>query len=240
MAIAKFFIDQASVTIGDEVILSEQESHHAIKVRRMKQGDKVMLLNGVGGKLLGTIQQCNHKALGIRIESSTQSEPAQPVVDIAVALPKGDRQKTMLDMLAQLGVATITPLLCEFSVSKYSEKVVQRWERTLLEACKQSENPFLPQLCKAQTVQVFIEENANDKSIDNHFIYYADIKGKIASLLDNKDKHERVSILVGPEGGYSNSELSMLESKGISTLKLSNHILRIETAAVAAAAAFIR
>ena len=233
MALAKFFINQATLTIGDDVVLSEQESHHAIKVRRMKQGDEVMLLNGMGAKILGILQQPNHKASIITVKSVTQAQAPKYYINIAVALPKGDRQKQMLDMLAQLGVASITPLLCDHSVSQYSEKVAQRWKRTLLEACKQSENPFLPKIYAAQSPFDFIEKRTSD-----NLIYYADMNGDSIPTIDIQDDIKYISILIGPEGGYSDSELSMLEKKHISKLKLSRYILRVETAAIAAAAAF--
>lgn len=239
MALAKFFIDQSDISAGDSITLSPQESHHAFKVRRMKQGDELMLLNGIGAKVTGVIHQCDRNALVVHVSSVTQIQEPLRRVEIAVALPKGDRQKQMLDMLAQLGVASITPLLCEFSVSQYSEKIVQRWQRTLLEACKQSENPFLPEIHEAQTPLSFVDAHFANAVSSDDLIYYADIDGITPSALVFKDEPQRVSIMIGPEGGYSNSELSALQKKGIPRLKLSHYILRIEAAAVAAAAAFI-
>lgn len=239
MALAKFFIDQTDVVVGDSVTLSPQESHHAVKVRRMKLGDKVVLLNGLGAKFSGFIHKCDRNALVIRVESVTSTEPQQRKVNIAVALPKGDRQKQMLEMLAQLGVTSITPLICDNSVSKYSEKVAERWSRTLLEACKQSENPFLPQLNTAVRPLEYVERNLDELAERDGLICYADINGDLATTLALNDSLERISVLIGPEGGYSNSELSMLEKKGISSVRLSSYILRIETAAVVAAAAFV-
>lgn len=239
MALAKFFIDKVDVVAGESVTLSPQESHHAVKVRRLKQGDAVMLLNGMGVKLSGFIHQCDRHALVVNVESVIKSEAPLRSVNIAVALPKGDRQKQMLDMFAQLGVASITPLVCDYSVSQYSEKVEQRWNRTLLEACKQSENPFLPQINAAVTPLEYVERNFNELAERDSLICYADINGDLATTLVMNVNLERVSILIGPEGGYSKSELSMLEKKGVSRVRLSNYILRTETAAVAAAAAFI-
>ena len=238
MALAKFFIEQAAFNVGDDVTLSDKESHHAIKVRRMKQGDEVMLLNGVGTKIIGTLQNYDHKALIVHIESVTQAQTPKCQINIAVALPKGDRQKYMLDMLTQLGVASITPLLCDYSVSQYSEKIAQRWKRTLLEACKQSENPFLPEIYAAQSPLGFIEKSMSNAQTNDNSIYYADRKGDLVSTLSINDEAKCISILIGPEGGYSDSELSMLEKKSISKLRLSRYILRVETAAIAAAAAF--
>lgn len=239
MSLAKFFVEQQKITVGDCLVLSSQESYHAVKVRRLKQGDKLLLLNGSGTMAFAFIEQCDSSGLVTCVESVKQIEASKRVIRIAVALPKGDRQKQMLEMLAQLGVTSIVPLLCEFSVSQYSEKVMQRWRRALLEACKQSENPFLPQLFDAQTVLSFVDTERELSKTAQHLVFYADINGVLPSSLKLDETNQHISIAIGPEGGFSKDEVSILEKNGITKLKLSNHILRIETAAAVAAAAFV-
>lgn len=238
MAIAKFFIE-SSVELENNVLLtlSEQESHHAAKVRRLHLNDAVMLLNGQGVKAQALIETINKKQVQVRVQSIEYLPAPRKKITVAVAIPKGDRQKYLFDMLTQLGVARITPLLCDFSVSAYSTKLMPKWQRIITEACKQSENPFLPLLGEPLSPQEYVLMHQSEKkSATQSQLFFADGQGESMShyALSND-----VHVMIGPEGGFSPAEVSYFEQQQVKKICLGEHILRIETAAVAAAASFI-
>lgn len=244
MAIAKFFIEP-SVELESNLLLalSEQESHHAAKVRRLQVNDSVMLLNGQGLKAQALIETISKKQVQVRVQHICHVPTPSHKIAVAVAIPKGDRQKYLLDMLTQLGVARITPLLCEFSASAYSNKLMQKWQRIVIEACKQSENPFVPKLGEPLSPQEYVVmQQSQLTSVTQQApatasqLFFADAQGQSMSQYTLSNN---VHVMIGPEGGFSPTEMNYLEQQQVEKICLAEHILRIETAAVAAVANFM-
>ncbi len=230
MATPKFFHDQALLS-GELVVLSEGESHHAVSVRRLHEGDSVILINGKGVKANAVIDVIRKRQVSVRINEVEIVASPDFEITIAAAVPKGDRSKTMLDMLTQLGVKAFIPLQCEFSVSKINDKHMDKWQRGIIEACKQSENPFIPELRSLMTPQQAVESVTQSDMLT----YYADQEGVSVPQI----AHSNALIMIGPEGGFSANEMQYFQNKGVTAVKLGSHILRTETAAISAAAVFV-
>jgi len=196
----------------------------------------VNVLNGLGVSASGTILVINKRAVEIKLDSYHFSEKKVPALTIATAIPKGDRQKVMVDMLTQLGVSEIIPLECEHSVTRYSDNLRQKWLRSAIESCKQSQNPWLPKITKAYNIQQLIEKN-------DYYIVYADASGQSMTSVRSavaKSDVSNLMVIIGPEGGLSKSELTFLNSQYIQPISLANNILRTETAAITAMSKFVQ
>lgn len=211
------------------VDLNPTEALHAVKARRLKAGQAVRLFDGQGLVGLGKLSHVDRRSATVTIESFTRAGPRLRRLSIAVAIPKGDRQKVMLDMLTQLGVVEIIPLSCEHSVSKASVNTLEKWHRVVIEAAKQSQNPVLPIIRKETTIDGLLNETIIP-------VLFANADGQ--PLLRDKERHSELLILIGPEGGFSENELEGFSNRGISAIALGGHILRTEAAAIAAAAQF--
>ena len=153
---------------------------------------------------------------------------------LMAALPKGDRQTVMLDMVTQIGMTDFTPLLCERSVAKPSMRSATRWHKTCLEACKQSRQPWVPRLHKPK----LLVEMLNTGSEVNRVVWLADPRGGYPIAVQ-KLKADELILLVGPEGGFSPSEWELLSDADIVPITLAEGVLRTETAAVAMVSAAI-
>ena len=223
-----------SLTVDDEQVhLLAAEASHAIKSRRLQIGQNIRLINGQGLVADAVISQMDRRNVIVTIVNVEQSLVAPLQLHIAVAIPKGDRQKVMIDMLSQLGVNTITPLICEHSVTRFSDNLAEKWQRVAIEACKQSQNPWLPTLNMPQTLEQIIEKN-------NQLLAYTDVDGdNIAAVCGSEFVFfAAMTVVIGPEGGFSPSELSYLRSQQLNAICLSGSILRTETAAVSVASQF--
>lgn len=213
----------------EEVALSGSEARHATGARRLEVGSRVCLFNGNGLVAVARIRSLGNRGRNpvLLLEEVAQQSPPQVAWHLASALPKGDRQGVMLDMLTQLGISSFTPLHCEHSAVKASEKSLSRFRRIVIESCKQSRRAFLPEI---RPVVAPLELAKNSKAT----IWFAHPGGDTpAQLLRTTGKPESLTIMIGPEGGFSETEVQLMQDQGASMVSLGEAILRIETAAVA-------
>ncbi len=231
MAIPKFFHNTDRFVEGESVLLSDEETRHAALSRRLQVNDAVILLDGIGNKAIGKFTELNKRVAKITIEQIEHAQMSETDIVVASALPKGDRQKFMLDMLTQLGVTTFIPLNCEFSATKASEKNVQKWHRIVVEACKQSGNPYLMNIQSPKAISELI----HSQFWSGRSVFLADQHAK----KQNQHGQQKILVVIGPEGGFSDQESTQLRHAGAKGLNLGAHILRTETAAVSAAAKFV-
>ena len=139
-------------------------------------------------------------------------------VHLAAALPKGDRQTVMLDMVTQIGMTDFTPLLCERSVAKFSIRSAARWQKTCLEACKQSQRLWVPRLHQPK----LLAEMFNTDGGAGRVVWLADPRGGYPAAVQ-KLKADELILLVGPEGGFSPSEWKLLSDTDIEPVTLAKN-----------------
>ena len=224
MALATFY--HPTLELNDTTVeLSAAESSHAIKSRRLSVGSSIQLINGRGILAHASISETTKRTVTVLIESLEECD-LNYSLRVATAIPKGDRQKTMVDMLSQLGVTDIIPLRCERSVSYFKPNMLEKWQRYAIEACKQSQNPWLPRILP----EASIEEVLMDKKST---VIYADSEGQSVLTL-NKSLRDNVTALIGPEGGFTELEMNLLEESCL-PVSFGAHILRTELASVIAA-----
>lgn len=228
MAIASFYHAQLNSS-ESSIELSAEEGAHAVKARRLRVESEVRLFNGEGLVGDAIITAVERNKVSVNVLSLRQCAKPKTTFSIAMALPKGDRQKVMLDMLTQLGVSEIIPLRCERSVTQFSSKMADKWRRVMIGACKQSQNPWLPKLSDEVNFLELLHDSARQ-------LVYADVNGEKSERVFREGPNP--TILIGPEGGFSNIEFNALSEMGVLKLALGGHILRTEAAAVSAAAQF--
>ena len=216
--------------VGSRYELSASESAHALQSRRLTVGSQIQLIDGVGSLVEATIVETGRRVVSVQLDSISELSRAKSLIHCFIAMPKGDRQKVMVDMLTQLGVFEIIPLLCERSVSKFSDSACKKWQRVAVEACKQSQNPWVPKIAS----QIPLLELLGSRKTG---LVLADSEG--ASPDEVLSSFSSITLLIGPEGGFSKHEFSQINQIEIPSLRVSSHILRTETAAVAAVSALL-
>jgi 16S rRNA (uracil1498-N3)-methyltransferase len=213
--------------------LTGDEARHASGARRLRPGDRVTLFDGRGLTASAELAEVRDRGLSVEFqvrEHHRQPAPA-PALHLACALPKGDRLGTLLDMGTQLGMSSFTPLRCEHSVVRPGDGASDRWRRIVLEACKQSRRAWLPEILPAAgPAEVARAAVARGAPV---WIAHPDGPPPAAAIAAGDNQW----FLIGPEGGFSKSEVTGAEAAGARRIGLGDGILRIETAAIALLAA---
>jgi 16S rRNA (uracil1498-N3)-methyltransferase len=210
---------------GSAVALDPREAKHALGARRLGAGDEVVLFDGRGGLAKAAIEAGRSRAgLAARVlELSHAAAPAR-AIHLAAALPKGDRSAVMLSMATQLGMKTFTPLRCARSEVEPGPGSAERWQRIMIEACKQSRRPFLPRLHRAEEPLHVLQRS------DTVALFAHPGGASIVEALAEREAPD-VTLLVGPEGGFTQEEVRSLTDAVAVQVDLGPGILRIETAA---------
>lgn len=216
--------------------LPEQEAHHATGSRRLSVGDALIAFDGRGNEAAGEIVSVSRRTVQVRVGDIITRPRPRPALTLAVALPKGPRQDELIEKCTELGTAVVQPLLTERSVSQASDHKREKWQRTGIEAVKQSGQCWLPEFAvPAKLDQVLSRRGEHDLML----AALLPKDGKpvpVTACLERLAAAKSVLALVGPEGGWSPAEAEALMGAGAIPVSLGPNVLRIETAAIAMAA----
>lgn len=244
MSVPRFYIEP--LTPGN-VSLPSAEALHAMGSKRLSVGDSVMLFDGQGHEATGSIVACSRRSVDVSLGEITHSPRPIPELTLAVAPPKGPRQDMLIEKCTELGVAGISPLLCQRSVASVSQHRLDKWRRTAIEAAKQSGQCWLPVFQKPRSLEQILGDASGFDQIliatcpeppltsATHTQSTAPLQ--MTELFDAIRNVRTVLALVGPEGGWTEEEIERSLSAGARPVLLGPNILRIETAAIALAAA---
>jgi 16S rRNA (uracil1498-N3)-methyltransferase len=212
---------------GATVDLSESESRHAAAARRLRSGHRVLLLDGRGGRATGVIEEVSASGVRVSLASREEVEAASPAIAVASALPKGERLRMLLDMLGQLAIASFVPLECEHGVARTGAAGLARGRRVLRESCKQSGNPWFPEL-REPAPPAAVADTWRGEGVQM-LLAHPGAQGAGPGT----GRAGAYGLFVGPEGGFTEREVDDLVSRGAVPVALGANILRIETAVVA-------
>ncbi|GAB1463807.1 16S rRNA (uracil(1498)-N(3))-methyltransferase [Pedobacter sp.] len=210
--------------------LNEEESNHCNKVLRLKQGDKVCLIDGVGGLYTAEIAEATKKAVHLHIlHKQIEFGKRNHYLHIAIAPTKNiDRLEWFLEKATEIGIDEITPLICDRSERKVVKE--ERLEKVITSAVKQSLTAYHPVLNTAITFKDFIKQYKADTKLIAHCINDDD-KTVISSIVK---PHQNYLILIGPEGDFTPVEIELALQNKYKPVTLGNTRLRTETAGLAA------
>tara|TARA_Y100000588_G_C14278188_1_gene935526 strand:- start:6450 stop:7175 length:726 start_codon:yes stop_codon:yes gene_type:complete len=213
----------------ERVALTTFESHHLVTTNRARNGDVVVAFNGLGLEWDTLLEKDDRKeAILVRKQTRAHPKPSRQVI-LAIALVKGKTFDLILRQATELGVIGIQPIETKRTQIhlKNPEAKVEKWKAQLVEACKQSGNPWLPTIREPVPLSDFLNDSSGNSSI-------------VASLEDTTTPwnelrlSESVTLFVGPEGDFSNTEYDYLRKKGVQAVSLGSNVLRTETAVTTA------
>jgi 16S rRNA (uracil1498-N3)-methyltransferase len=226
------------VAAGATVTVDGDEAHHAVVVRRLRVGEQVQLADGEGLVATGEVSATAKRSLSVVVRSvEVVPEPA-PAVTVVQALPKGDRGELAVEVLTEIGVATIVPWAAARSVAVWkgerAAKSHAKWQGAAREAAKQSRRAWHPVVDPlATTADVAALVAAADLAV----VLHEDATEPLAALA-LPDLGE-ILVVVGPEGGLTDDEVAVLTRAGAVACRLGAEVLRTSTAGVAAVAALM-
>ncbi len=222
--------------IAPKAQITGPEARHAASVMRLTQGQTVELFDGRGTLAKAQIEKISSKEVTCRIESlQTAEKPARPRIIIAASVPKADRFDLLIAKCTELGADRITPVIFERSVKQpKNPKAADRWRNITISAAKQCKRLFLPVIDKPLPLTKAISKLTVDYPASR--ILVGSLADNAKSLLKIKFDSRDVIAFIGPEGGLTDRENELLTGAGAKFVRITNTVLRVETAAIAFAA----
>ena len=212
------------------VEVSDKDIFHKLAhVLRLTPNDEIYVFNGQGREYLYRVKEITKKAVLIEQEKETRNEKQlSKRVILAFSLLREDKADFIFQKGTELGVSRFVPFICERSVIRKKNPKPERWQRIALESVRQCEQLWIPEITGVLDFKDVVKLPAAIK-------LYGSWDGLRPEELI-KPSCEEVMMVVGPEGHYSDEEMEMLKGNGFECIKLSNNILRAETAAIVSAA----
>ena len=223
----RYFVESPVTT--DQAILAGPEAHHLIHVMRAKAGSRVTLFDGSGCQFDALVERIGRAEVELAILSRDRIDRELPIdLTLGVALPKGDRQKWLVEKAAELGVGRLVPLETARGVAHGVEKALDRLRRTVIEASKQCGRNRLLEIAEPQPWAAFV---ADMGQLPQRLLAHP-CPLSSGSAWPALRVADRVALAVGPEGGFTEEEVALAVGAGWQRIDLGPRILRVETAAV--------
>jgi 16S rRNA (uracil1498-N3)-methyltransferase len=224
-----FFVDDLPRKVGSTYEFDSDDAQHAIRVLRISAGEVFMLSDGEGAWSEVKVFAVKKKSLEVQVLSTGFQEPLRTSITVVQAIPKGDRAKEAIELLTEAGVDTIIPWASSRSIGKGSDK----FENTAREASKQSRRLRIPRVVdSASTDQIC----ALIKQSSCTVVFHESASSGLSELklpLGISD----VVIIIGPEGGITDEELTRFTDAGAMLSRMGRPVLRSAHAGIAAVSA---
>src|SRR5689334_902403 len=213
----------AGVAGGTSVLLDGDEGRHAATVKRIRAGEQVVLTDGAGTSATCTVTDAAKSSLVLTVESTTFAERATPSITVVQALPKGDRGELAVEVLTEIDVDRIVPWAASRSVAVWkgerAAKGLAKWRATAREATKQARRSWLPEVAQLASIDDVVALIA---AADLAVVLHEDAKQPLAAV--SFDGAVSIVVVVGPEGGISDEELTAFGSAR--AVRLGSSVLR--------------
>jgi 16S rRNA (uracil1498-N3)-methyltransferase len=216
----RIFVD----AIAPEVTVTGEEFHHSVRVVRVRVGDEVELFDRAGNAARGTIQRVDRDSAVIVTGQALPSRESPLAVHLAMAVIQLEKFELVLQKATELGVRSILPMTTarvELRPERYANKR-ERWEKIVFEAVKQSGRAFVPAIGEPVAFADVIRRTGP------RILFDADAESSTI------ERTQEVTLLIGPEGGWTEEELGAAREVGCLFQRLGPRRLRAETAAIAA------
>lgn len=233
-------IHTQQLTSHQDILIEGKQAHYVLTVLRRKIGDNLFLFDGKNEEYQTVIKKIEKKSLWLSlIDKQTINRESPLNIHLIQGISKGERMDWVVQKATELGVSRITPVYTQHgAVSLNAERMLKKqehWENIIISACEQCGRNVIP-VC--DSIQSF-SEALNLPSVKNCMRWILHPNETIKqNVLNMKEKAiTNIQLLIGPEGGFSESEIIQAQASGCVTMQLGPRVLRTETAAIAAIAA---
>ena len=234
MRIPRIFVDHALV-VNQHYNLQDSAAHHIMHVLRMKAGQSLVLFNGQGGQFAAAINSISKRGVEIITGEHSDTDCESPLqITLVQGVSRGDRMDYTLQKAVELGVKQIVPVLCSYTNIKLDDdkksKRLEHWRNIIINACEQSGRNRLPELSPIMNLDEWLQQDRNPLKLILH-------PAGAMALSEIQSPTQAITLLAGPEGGFSDDEVTLSKHCACYPLSLGPRILRTETAALAAISA---
>ena len=224
----RLVVSEAQFANLSRVNLTAEQRHYLLSVLRLRAGDRLIVLNGLGQAWVGELTETEEIQL---VESQPLQTECPIPVKLVAALPKNGFDE-VVRCCTELGVTQIYPVISERTILKPSENKLKRWRKIATEAAEQSERVIVPKIEAPQPFLTLLETLSPEQT------YLCGAREKSLHLLDALPKTlpPEITVLIGPEGGWTEAEIQKAIAKNIPVVSLGSSILRAVTASITAIA----
>ncbi|MCB9068967.1 MAG: 16S rRNA (uracil(1498)-N(3))-methyltransferase [Calditrichae bacterium] len=219
------------LSTSETIELSPDESHHIIRVFRKHAGETVTIANGDGLMATATITGQTRKTVQCSIQSIEQISRPEPQLQIAISCIRPNRMDWAIEKLTELGVATIQPLICEHTSVRHFK--IDHSRKIAVSAMKQSGIAWLPELREPMSFSDWVAAEELQENTVRMLAHLDPSSQPVGQFCQHST--QKISVAIGPEGGFSAKEIAIADAANFRFAKLDNAILRAETAAIVAA-----
>lgn len=222
---------------GDRCLLSEEESHHFLRVMKRRPGDELILFDGTGWEARARATRVEKGRVEAEMIDRREVSREPPLaLDIAVAIPKGRRMEQMLRALAELGAREVFPILSVRGSVVPRPGAAARWHRVAVEAAKQCRRNVLLEVAEPTGISDLLS-TMGEYAL--RILPHTDSAETLGDVIPQGTVPSPAIALIGPEGGFSPAEVGAAVAAGFLPVRLAPSTLRLETAACAVAAALL-
>ena len=240
------FYAQPQNIIGAIVMLSTDETHHLTRVLRLKPGDEAFVFDGRGHEYRCSFLKVEKDCARLEVIEELLDTVESPVrITLGQSLAKAEKFDLIVQKATELGVSSIVPLLADHADVKLTgerwEKRLDRWQRISLEALKQCGRRTIVEIRDPMSLRELLDIEAprpGEQPVETRVVFVFSEKGGafVDAALAAAAAASAVTVLVGPEGGWSDDEFSLFAERGVKPVTLGPRTLRTETAAIVATA----
>jgi 16S rRNA (uracil1498-N3)-methyltransferase len=208
-------------------------AHHASRVLRLRVGDAVQIFDGIGNALDATINEIKGKRVILgNLQTCMMQAKADLRIILAQAMCSSDKMDWIVQKATELGISEIMPVQAQRSVAKLTgaraDKRTEHWRSVAISACEQCGRNDLPQIHAPQELNAWLLSMRNVPG--TKFIL---LPGGATQLQTQPKPQDSVTLVIGPEGGFSTDEANVAQQMGFAPVLLGPRVLRTETAAIA-------
>lgn len=229
-----FVADLAGVHDGSELLVDGDEGHHAVRVRRIRVGESVEVVDGAGTRVIGEVAQVFKDSCTVSVREVAHEPAASPQLTVIQALVKKDRSDQAIELLTEAGVDVVVPWAAARS---QMPTLPAKWERIARESSKQARRARFPEIRNVHTtesVAQLIESVTRDGGLA--LVCHESATSPLVQVLANAGAGvQHVVIVIGPEGGLTDEETSRFTSAGAQAVVMGPAVMRAATAGAVAA-----
>lgn len=228
-----FFVEELSE--GPALLVTGDEAHHAIKVLRINIGEEILVSDGCGAWARVRVEKIDKQSFTSSVIERGNQVERTPKLIVVQALPKSDRVKEAIEILVESGVDVIIPWEAERSISKWQKDALEKWKISAFASAKQSRRFRLPEISDQLSLSKILELGNKSSRI---LVMHESANNRLSNVVTKEFAElAEIIILIGPEGGLSPNELSLLEGAGAQIVGLGPEVFRSAHAGGAALSA---
>jgi 16S rRNA (uracil1498-N3)-methyltransferase len=215
---------------GEQIALQSREARYILAVLRLGPGDEVTVFDGAGNEYRTELAEDDEGGMYLAIQEESRPERESPLqITLGQSLLKGERMKFVIQKATELGTARIIPLVTSRTIplveGERESLRIERWQRIAQEAAKQSGRTMVPRIEAIHELADFLAQSAGTR-----VMLWEGEPAPLREVVKKIDSQAGITLLIGPEGGFSEAEVTAAQAQGFLVAGLGQRVLRAETA----------